>query len=225
MHESMKRLYESAAQYDPDIITQSDLARALNTTPQRIKNWEDRGVAKDALLDIEQTFRVSPSGVMNGVVVSNLPQKSAAKTGMVRFDKFNARPSAGHGSFLDVSPGIIDSIEVLESWAFEKLGTNNPNKIKIVTNKGVSMAPTIRDGDLLFVDVTQDFFDGDGIYVISWNGMLLTKRLIAKLDGRISISSDNQSPEYQTEYINHANHESLSICGKVKAYFSLREII
>ena len=87
------------------------------------------------------------------------------------------------------------------------------------------MSPTIKDGDILFVDVTTRYFDGDGIYVIDWNGRLLTKRLIAKLDNRIAISSDNKSPEYETEYIDISNQDRLTICGKVKAYFSLREVI
>ena len=223
MHPSTKRLYEIAQDNNPEIKTQADLARLFNTSSQVIKNWENRGVPAQIAIDVESMFGVSPTLLMTGKAPKK--QSKALGPGVVRFDRLDVRPHAGDGAQPVDFPSVVDTIEVLESWAFEKLGTNNSNKIKIVTNKGVSMSPTIKDGDILFVDVTTRYFDGDGIYVIDWNGRLLTKRLIAKLDNRIAISSDNKSPEYETEYIDISNQDRLTICGKVKAYFSLREVI
>lgn len=223
MHPSTKRLYEIVRDNKPEIKTQADLARLFNTSSQVIKNWENRGVPAQTAIDIESMFGVSPTLLMTGKTPKK--QTKTLGPGVVRFDRLDISPHAGDGAYAVDFPSIVDTIEVLESWAFEKLGTNNPDKIKIVTNKGVSMSPTIKDGDVLFVDVTTRYFDGDGIYVIDWNGRLLTKRLIAKLDNRIAISSDNKSPDYETEYIDISNQDRLAICGKVKAYFSLREVV
>lgn len=223
MHPSAQRLYEIVREMNPVVQTQADLARLFNTSSQAIKNWENRGVPAQTAIDVESMFGVSPTLLMTGLQPKS--QFKRLSPGVVRFDRLDISPHAGDGAFAVDFPSIVDTIEVLESWAFEKLGTNNPDKIKIVTNKGVSMAPIIREGDILFVDITTRFYDGDGIYVIDWNGRLLTKRLIAKLDNRIAIISDNQSPDYETEYIDISNQDRLAVCGKVKAYFSLREVM
>ena len=65
MHESMTRLYEIAFK-TKGLVTQTDLANALNTSPQRINNWEERGVSKDGLLAAEKLFGCSPSFIETG---------------------------------------------------------------------------------------------------------------------------------------------------------------
>lgn len=46
MDSTMKRLYEAVrVATDGRVITQADVARALNTSSQRIKNWETRGIS------------------------------------------------------------------------------------------------------------------------------------------------------------------------------------
>lgn len=223
MHPSAQRLYELVQENNPEVETQADMARFFETSSQAVKNWENRGVPAQIAIEMEAKYGISPTLLMTG----HQPRGQAKRLshGVIRFDRLDISSHAGDGGFAVDFPSVVDTIEVLESWAFEKLGTNNPDRIKIVTNKGVSMAPTIKDGDILFVDITTRIYDGDGIYVIDWNGRLLTKRLIAKLDNRIAISSDNQSPEYETEYIDINNQDRLSICGRVKAYFSLREVM
>lgn len=67
-----------------------------------------------------------------------------------------------------------------------------PDKLAVIYGKGDSMFPTIKDGDAILVD-TSDRTPRDGkLYVITYNGDLLAKRLI-ELGGRWFIESDNRT--------------------------------
>lgn len=135
----------------------------------------------------------------------------------------NIQSSAGDGSAVTYEPNVRQLL-VLEDWALEYLGRHATSKIKIINNKGVSMHPTINDGDVLFVDVSCNYYDGDGIYVISEYGELKTKRLI-KEDGVLRIVSDNPSPAYKERIISAKDMDSLVICGKVKRFFALKDAV
>lgn len=67
MHPSMRRLYEAAKQLT-GAQSQSDLARLLNTTSQRINNWETRGLSEKGAIEAEAAFGVSPLWLLEGVV-------------------------------------------------------------------------------------------------------------------------------------------------------------
>lgn len=143
------------------------------------------------------------------------------KDGYIELTYYDIQSSAGPGSVVDYQPAVSKML-VLEDWAREYLKTTTPKNIRIITNKGVSMYPTINDGDLLFVDVSCNRYDGDGIYVILDDEELKTKRLI-KEDGIIRIISDNPAPAYKEKTVTAKNQHTLMICGKVRRYFSLKD--
>lgn len=53
MHETAERLYFCAKQLR-GISGQSELARALNVSPQMVKNWESRGISFEGMLKAER---------------------------------------------------------------------------------------------------------------------------------------------------------------------------
>ena len=67
-HESVTRLYDAARRINPEISSQADLARALNTSSQRINNWEEsaRGVSKEGALEAEEVFGCSAVWILTG---------------------------------------------------------------------------------------------------------------------------------------------------------------
>jgi transcriptional regulator with XRE-family HTH domain len=65
MHEQMKRLYE-AARTLRGISGQSDVARALNASPQTINNWEARGMSKSGMIKAQTTFGCSAAWLESG---------------------------------------------------------------------------------------------------------------------------------------------------------------
>ena len=79
MHEQMKRLYE-AARVLKRIHGQSELARAINASPQTIHNWQERGISKQGMLKAQEVIGCSAlwletgSGPMSLNVLCNWSQ-------------------------------------------------------------------------------------------------------------------------------------------------------
>lgn len=66
MHIQMERLYEAAKKLK-GISGQSELARALNVSPQTVNNWEARGVSKQGLVTAQQSLGCDAVWVETGV--------------------------------------------------------------------------------------------------------------------------------------------------------------
>lgn len=143
-------------------------------------------------------------------------------SGYITFQRLNVQASAGHGSELVDYPDVLQEIRVLETWARQTLEVVDPHRVKIITCKGDSMTPTVRPGDVVFVDVSIRHFSAEGIYVLAWQNQLLLKRLNALFDGRLAIQSDNET-NYKTEYVKAEHSDQLAICGKVLGWWTLRK--
>ena len=65
MHDQMKRLTEFA-QNTLGIAKPSDLARALNVSPQALNNWKTRGISKPELFAIQTKIGVSAEWLQSG---------------------------------------------------------------------------------------------------------------------------------------------------------------
>ena len=78
---------------------------------------------------------------------------------------------------------------------------------------GESMLPGIQDGDLLLVDATENRFRSFGVYVLEIAGERLVKRVQPKLDGSITLISDNAA--YETEHIPPARAADVEVVGRV----------
>lgn len=61
IHPTMKRVYQTTG------LTQTELARAINVSPQNVHNWEKRGVSKKALLLILTKFNLNPTWIETGI--------------------------------------------------------------------------------------------------------------------------------------------------------------
>jgi phage repressor protein C with HTH and peptisase S24 domain len=75
------------------------------------------------------------------------------------------------------------------------------------------MEPTLREGDLLLIDLRQTKVTDDAIYVLSLDGRLLAKRLQLAVGGTIYIRSDN--PVYKELTVSKDNTEDLHVIGRV----------
>lgn len=165
------------------------------------------------------------SGEDMPIVISDISKGLDEKkepSGYIRLDYLEIESSAGKGRSVDYELPVLHKLDVLEDWALSNLGRNAKDRIKIINNVGDSMAPTILDGDILFVDVTATAFEAEGIYIINYNGVLLTKRLVAHPDGKLLIVSDNSAAYKPLEVSSREVHD-LNICGRVRAWWSLRK--
>lgn len=64
MHESMSRLYRAARELG-GVTGQSAVARALNESPQTVKNWEKRGISAEGAITAERVFGCRAAWVRN----------------------------------------------------------------------------------------------------------------------------------------------------------------
>jgi hypothetical protein len=66
MHEHMARLYEAAEQLK-GITGQSAVARLLNVSPQRLGNWEDRGISFEGMIDAQERIGCNAVWIRKGL--------------------------------------------------------------------------------------------------------------------------------------------------------------
>ena len=239
MHEQTARLYEAAR--EAGVLSgendQTTLARLLDVAVQNVNNWEARGVSKEGLLEAQHRLGVNATWVVTGkgpmlidgrdntvpigAVVPHVSQSGEPRPGYIRLELLDVEVSAGAGAVADAYPDVLQSIDVLEDWARGALGISSPEHIKLLVVKGDSMAPTIIHGDIVFVDTRRRKFEGDGIYVLDWEGRLLIKRLRLTNDGRMAIQSDNSVP-YPPEFVTGDRINQITICGIATAWWALK---
>lgn len=85
------------------------------------------------------------------------------------------------------------------------------------------MNPTLKNGDLLFIDTTIQFYMSDGIYVFYVDNGFSIKRLQLLFDGQYRVMNDNQS-RYPSETITRGDLDKIHICGKVVAYWTINRL-
>lgn len=124
----------------------------------------------------------------------------------------NVEASAGYGSNGDVIQ-IIRQIRYNPEQYYELYRGMNPESVEIISIKGDSMNPTFSHGDLLFVDISVQEYDGDGIYVFTYDNHTFVKR-IQKTGSKFTVISDN--PRYKEWDI----EQECFIHGKVKVHQS-----
>lgn len=212
MHEQMKRLYEAAAKLK-GIEGQSDVARALNASPQTINNWEARGMSKAGMLNAQQAFGCSANWLSTGqgamaLAPADLPQGfrpvSVALPGeenpnLINIQKVRIRVQAGITGF-QVEPDRRDggTDEVPRRWVQQH--NYVPERLYAIEVHGESMEPSLYDGDTIVVN-TADTKPVDGaVFVLNHGGEVVVKRL--ERDGPMwYLASDNPRPEFRRRLI------------------------
>ncbi|HCD7173178.1 helix-turn-helix transcriptional regulator [Enterobacter cloacae] len=129
-----------------------------------------------------------------------------------RVDVLNVSASAGDGSPSKDVVEVIRSIEYDVDQAKSIFGNIPQRFVKLINVRGDSMQGTIEPGDLIFVDVRVNYFDGDGIYVFDFNGDTFVKRL-QKVKNDLFVISDN--PKYREWSINQEEASMLHVSGRV----------
>ena len=129
----------------------------------------------------------------------------------------------GDGTVVDEPVQVVRRLDVWEQWLRQKVGSANPERIRVLTAKGRSMLPTIQDQDLVFVDVWQREIREPGIYVIDVAGRLLLKKALIQSTGTLILRSDNvdEYPDEERHDLKKAA-DTISVAGRVLAWWTLR---
>ncbi|TPD71478.1 helix-turn-helix transcriptional regulator [Stenotrophomonas maltophilia] len=138
--------------------------------------------------------------------------------GYVRFDLFEGGAGMGVGMVNQDYPEVVKTIEVAEWEVRRKLGyLPQPGRIQIITGRGPSMRPKLEDGDIVWIDTSCNYFDGDDYYLINIGGETQIKMLQKRGDGLYVVSVNTDFPAYRPDL------GDVSILGKALIHAGLRK--
>ncbi len=156
----------------------------------------------------------------HGDTDKSVSQVAATETpaGYVRFDLFEGGAGMGVGIVNQDYPEVVKTIEVAEWEVRRKLGyLPQPGRIQIITGRGPSMRPKLEDGDIVWIDTSCDYFDGDDYYLINIGGETQIKMLQKRGDGLYVVSVNTDFPAYRPD------PGDVSILGKALIHAGLRK--
>lgn len=186
----------------------------------RLETGKQKQFTEQSLTRIAQALGVKvidlfTSGEIDTTVYKNSNDALASTEGkdVFRVEVLDVSASAGSGHIQ--GSDIIDVIHAIEysnDQALTMFGGRASSGVKVINVRGDSMSPTIEPGDLLFVDVSINEFDGDGIYTFGFDGKIYVKRL-QMIPDQLLVISDN--PKYREWSISKENEYRFYIYGKV----------
>jgi len=170
MNAQMERLYRAARELKK-IEGKSELARALNSSPQTINNWEERGISKQGMLTAQNVIGCYANWLETGIGPMAI---GGVEANAVQFDQNVASTNPGSrriplisyvqaGTMTEVSdPYAVGSAE---SW-IEPFAEVSSNAFALRI-KGESMLPEFREGDVVIIDPNVSPEPGD--FVVAKN--------------------------------------------------------
>ncbi|MBH1851905.1 helix-turn-helix transcriptional regulator [Stenotrophomonas maltophilia] len=137
--------------------------------------------------------------------------------GYLRLQLFEGAAGMGGGIVNQDFPEVMQVMEVAEWEVRRKLGfLPRPGRIQIITGRGPSMRPKIEDGDIVWIDTSIDYFDGDDYYLISYDGETQIKMLQKRADGMYVVSANPEFKEWRCDVAD------LSVRGKALVHAGFR---
>lgn len=218
-------------------LTKAELARRVGISAPSVNGWFTgkakflRGenlLAAAKALAVDEAWLATGKGQMapksGSYVDEPHPQQEIATVletetppGYVRFDLFEGGAGMGVGVVNQDYPEVVRTIEVAEWEVRKKLGyLPQPGRIQIITGRGPSMRPKLEDGDIIWIDVTCDYFDGDDYYLINIGGETQIKMLQRRGDGLYVVSINPDFPAYRSD------DGEVAILGKALIHAGLR---
>lgn len=202
--------------------TQGRLAKEVGMAQSSVNKLLNGANGSRRTVEIASVLRVRPEWLSTG----DEPMHSSDLNNSLSSLSVNkSRDDIYRVDVLDISvsagPGVINSefIEVLRSVEYSvddarhMFSGRRQDQIRIINVRGDSMAGTIEPGDLLFVDITVQQFDGDGIYAFIYDETAHVKRL-QKMKDKLLVISDNRTYT-QWDPIEKEEANRMLIFGKV----------
>lgn len=190
-------------------------AREVNIPPNTLRAYLKEGSASSPSLEnaarIADGLGVSLRWLATGEGPVGIEQSAVSGSGDFAFvPRLDVKAAAGAGVLAETEE-VSDFLAFRSDW-LRRMGIS-PKGARVLTNKGDSMEPTIRDGDGLLIDITIDRIVDNAIYVVVYSGLVLLKRVQVKLDGSVLLSSDNTA--YEPEVVKQTEVEHLQIAGRL----------
>jgi phage repressor protein C with HTH and peptisase S24 domain len=204
------------------------LARATGVSPSAFRKWL-RGEAepsRERLVGLAQAAGVPVGWLANGdgpePRIQGAPTAARVRGTAIPLDDRMERENfvilpkrpeaAAAGSEVQNPPHTSEFVAFRRDWVRSVLRIE-PDQLLVETAVGESMEPGIQNGDLLLVDITDKRFHSYGVYVVEVSGERLVKRVQPKLDGSLSLISDN--PAYEVESVPPERAKTIQVIGRV----------
>lgn len=183
-------------------------ARKMGVSKQTLDQWvKGRSVPRaDVAFEICQRYGMDLEYLLSGKI-----SFVSASADLVMLPHFPTQPSAGGGALAPLDQASDGDVAFSAAWL--RLIGVNPRRAHVLTAKGDSMEPTIRDGDLLILDRSIDHVVDAGIYVVTVGGMVVVKRVQVSRDGTLILRSDNG--RYHDEVIPADELYTIKVEGRV----------
>ena len=203
MHDSFKRLLEAS-----NGLSQEEIARRIDESPQTLTNWKKRGVSKSGALKGAAEFGCSANWILKGDIVgvgcdvsrvlgwdSSTPLSDDEVE--IPFYK-DVLVSCGSGSLAEILVSESRKLR-LSTSTLRRYGVEPANALAL-TAFGNSMTPVINDGATVYVDTGRTNIVDGKIYAVCHGGLFKFKYLYRMPMGGIRIVSAN-SDEYKEEVL------------------------
>lgn len=205
MHDSFKRLLEASGG-----LTQEEIARRIDESPQTLTNWKSRGVSKSGSLKAAAVFNCSANWIWKGVDdtetqnvyrVTGWDNDTPLDTDEVEipFHK-DTLISCGAGSLSEILNNETRKLR-LSYFTLRRYGVDPANALAL-TAHGNSMSQVINDGATVYVDLGRTTIVDGKIFAISHGGLFKFKYLYRMPKGGVRIVSEN-SDEYPDEILTY----------------------
>lgn len=207
-------------------------ADAIGCTRGNVSMWEapssDVKSVGEYLLNVAAAYKVRPEYINSGKGDDGFPwssggglivSASATRPDYVRYQVMGAG-GAGPGVINPDYPEVLREVEIAEWQLREELGMiPAPSRVKLLTVRGNSMAPRIRNGDVVFVDIEDQRPEDGSFFAIVLQGHTLVKKLEFRTDGVHIVSL--AAPD-RPDIVTPDRIETLRIAGRVLGAIQLR---
>ncbi|WP_454864553.1 XRE family transcriptional regulator [Pseudomonas rhizophila] len=178
-----------------------------------------KNLSDDARQKIAEAVEEAATEVKSGNVIPADFSGLRARPDEVLIPQYDIRAAMGHGQVPPEYNETIRNLIVREDVLREKGVTYTAlNALAVITGWGQSMEGTINDKDPVIVDRGVNEFVGDGIYVLTWHGLLYIKRVQMCDEDHLWLISDNGKHKDQ-----QARIEDVAIHAKVLLIWNARK--
>lgn len=195
-------------------MSQASFARSIEVSPQTLSGWFSgrNSPNVEAVVKMCDSLQVSPSWLLTGREDS-VAHQSLVTEDTVCIPLFEVEASCGNGSYGNNSV-FLKLIEVNKLWVIRYCGSANMKSLNIIMIHGDSMAPTIKDGDFVIVDISVKKPYTDAMFAFLMDDDLFVKRF-QRIGANYKIISDN--PLYPTLELSPAQLEEANfrVVGKI----------
>jgi len=206
-------------------LSMAEFARRIGESPQAVFHWKTRGVPyakEDKVAEVLGCSREwlraeeamgSLSDEMNSLrpILAWETEEELPRARYVLIPRFSVVLGAGPGK-LHWEADTEHPLAFLSDWVRDQ--RMNPKHLVTFTVEGDSMVPTLRDGSVLLVDLSQTQVISGRIYALRYGDELRVKRLFRRHDGALIIRSDN-AELFPEEVVSPADLEQVKVLGRV----------